>query len=180
MLNPGTTDVSVSVQTIVAGVGRTAERVVTVSAGTMKVVQVPVPASRAELTLDVSSSTPSIAVAGFVTYTTRRGRAGPVSIVAGATLDARRSAFATPGPGASRTVRVVIENVSAAGAAVDISIGDVGHVKTTVPRDSVRVLTLGPGAQSAPLVVTSNTPVYAFRRLDESTGVSTVAALPAT
>src|SRR5205823_4529516 len=98
VLNPGTSDAVVSVQTIVAGVGRLTERFVKVDAGSLRVVGVPVPADRPEVSVRVSSRVPSIAVAGFVSYHTRRGRAAAISIVTGATLDARRSAFATPAP----------------------------------------------------------------------------------
>ena len=186
VLNPGATDVSVSVQTIVAGFGRTSERSVKVGAGTLAVVGVPVPAGRPEVTVQVSSPTPSVAVAGFVTYqaqSTRRNRTvrpGPISIVTGATIDARHSAFATPGPGGSRKVTLLIENVSGAAASVDVSVTNAGHVKTTVGRDSLVALTLGVTAQSSPLVIDSNSPVYVYRRMDEGTGVSTAPALPAT
>ncbi|HEY3832234.1 MAG TPA: DUF5719 family protein [Acidimicrobiia bacterium] len=182
ILNPGASDTNVQVQTMVNGSVRAIERFLTAKAGTVTLVDVPVPANRPQMSVEVKSlkGTPSIAVAGLVTYQAKRGRAGPVSIVTGATLDARRSAFATPGPGGSRNVTVVLENESGTSAHVQIAIGNEGTVTTSVPHDSVTALTLGTGAQSAPLVVSSNTPVYAFRRLDEGSGVSTVPALPGT
>jgi hypothetical protein len=183
ILNPGANDATVDVQTIVNGVGQTTLRALTAKAGTVTLVDVPVPATRPQMSVEVKGATPStppIAVAGLVTYVGKRGRAGPVSIVTGATLDARRSAFATPGPGGSRTVSMVLENDSAQTAQVQVAVGNEGNVKTTVARDSVTALTFGISAESAPLVVTSNTPVYAFRRLDEGTGVSTVPAVPGT
>ena len=180
ILNPGTNDASVTVRTIANGVGVVSERFITASAGTVTLIDVKVPASRPQMSVRVTSTTPSIAVAGLVTYQDKRGRPGPVSIVTGATLDARRSAFATPGPGGNRTVTMVLENESAVAAQVQIAIGQEGTVKTAVARSSVTALTFGISAESAPLVVTANTPVYAFRRLDEGSGVSTAPALPGT
>ncbi|HEY1740593.1 MAG TPA: DUF5719 family protein, partial [Acidimicrobiia bacterium] len=183
ILNPGANDASVRVQTVVNGSVQVIERFLTAKAGTVTLVDVPVPASRPQMSVQVTTTTPStppIAVAGLVTYHGRRGTAGPVSIVTGATLDARRSAFATPGPGGSGSVTVVLENESATTAQVQIAIGNEGTVKTSVAHDAVTALTLGVSAESAPLVVSANTPVYAFRRLDLGTGVSTVPALPGT
>ncbi len=178
ILNPGSNDVTVSVQTIVAGFGRASERFVKVSAGTLAVVSVPIPEGRPEVTVEVSSATPSVAVAGFVTYRTRRGLPGPISIVTGATLDARRNAFATPGPGNAKAVTLVVENVSGADANVNVAIANLGHLTTTVARDRVTALTLGITGQSAPLLITSNTPVFTYRRIDTGTGVSTAPGLP--
>jgi hypothetical protein len=180
VLNPTGNDATVSVQTVVAGLGRATESFTRVQAGTLAVVGVPIPSGRPQLTVIVSSRTPSIAVAGFVSYKTRRGRNGAISIVTGATLDARRSAFATPGPGTPRTVTLVMENASAVDANVDISLGDQAHLHETVARSNVAAISLGVTAESAPLVITSNTPVYVFRRLDDGISVSTAPGLPAT
>ena len=179
IVNPGASDVTVSVQTIAGGFGRASERFIKVSAGTAMVVGVPIPVGRPEVTVAVSSRTPSIAVAGFVTYQGKRGRAGPISIVTGATLDARRSAFATPGPGSTRTVTLVLENDSSGVASVNVAVANAGNIKATVARDSLTALTMGFTAQTSPLVITANEPVYTFRRIDEGTGVSTAPAVPA-
>ena len=134
ILNPGANDASVRVQTIVNGVGVVSERFLTATAGTVTLINVRVPASRPQMTVEVKSTTASapIAAAGLVTYQDRRGRPGPVSIVTGATLDARRSVFATPGPGGNRSVTMVLENESAVAAQVQIAIGQEGTVKTSV------------------------------------------------
>jgi hypothetical protein len=167
------------VQTIVAGVGRATETTVAASAGSLTVVGVPIPASRPDMVVRVTSSSPAIAVAGLVTYQDKRQRPSAVSIITAATLDARNSAIATPGPGAPTTVTFVVENASGAAAHVRVAIGDVDHANTTVGRDAMTVLTLPVTAESAPLVLTSNTPVYAFRRLDDGTSITTEPFTPA-
>ncbi len=179
VMNPGSADATVRVQTIVADVGRATETFTKVDAGSMASIPVRVPAGRPEIGVRITTDTPSIAVGELISYTGRRAKPLAISIVAGSTFDARRNAFASPGPGAPLSVTLLVANSSTTAAHATVQIGVSDHVTVAVGRDSLTAVTLPLSAETEPLLITSNVAVYVFRRLDDGTSIVTEPAIPA-